>query len=151
MVQPCFSLIGRPIPPRLLVVGFMLRFGQAADAGRELKKLIGDESVNFMVSPYTRTRMTYEIVRKELGCTDFAMKEDPRLRGELKNHEWCLALVLVVLMLVACVVLVMLVRVLVLMLVLAQLLMAFFCHAVPSIYYAHEGARLSFLSRAMQG
>ncbi|CAN0429710.1 unnamed protein product, partial [Laminaria digitata] len=53
---------------------------QAAVAGRELKKLIGDESVNFIVSPYTRTRMTYEIVRKELGCTKFAMKEDPRLR-----------------------------------------------------------------------
>lgn len=112
----------------------MLRFGQAADAGRELKKLIGDESVNFMVSPYTRTRMTYEIVRKELGCTDFAMKEDPRLRGELKNHEWCLALVLVVLMLVACVVLVMLVRVLVLMLVLWFLLVWFILLCFLAVY-----------------
>lgn len=55
---------------------------QAAVAGRELKKLVGDESVYFIVSPYTRTRMTYEIVREALGPRDFFMKEDPRLRGE---------------------------------------------------------------------
>lgn len=55
---------------------------QAAVAGRELKKLVGDESVHFIVSPYTRTRMTYEIVRKELGQRQFSMKEDPRLRGD---------------------------------------------------------------------
>lgn len=71
----------------VLCLAFLLSFGQAAVAGRELKKLIGDESVNFIVSPYTRTRMTYEIVRKELGCTQFAMKEDPRLRGNFKNEE----------------------------------------------------------------
>lgn len=55
---------------------------QAAIAGSELKKLVGDESVYFIVSPYTRTRMTYEIVREKLGQRHFFMKEDPRLRGE---------------------------------------------------------------------
>eukprot|EP00752_Nemacystus_decipiens_P003312 g3065.t1 len=53
---------------------------QAAIAGSELKKLVGDESVYFIVSPYTRTRMTYEIVREQLGQRHFFMKEDPRLR-----------------------------------------------------------------------
>eukprot|EP00903_Cladosiphon_okamuranus_P021798 g20044.t1 len=53
---------------------------QAAIAGSELKKLVGDESVYFIVSPYTRTKMTYEIVREKLGQRHFFMKEDPRLR-----------------------------------------------------------------------
>ncbi|CAM9591992.1 unnamed protein product, partial [Ectocarpus sp. 12 AP-2014] len=54
---------------------------QATLAGRELQKLIGDESVYFIVSPYTRTRMTYKIVKEGLGKRQhFAMKEDPRLR-----------------------------------------------------------------------
>lgn len=35
----------------------------------------------FMVSPYTRTRITYEIVLKRLNPKEFAAKEDPRLRG----------------------------------------------------------------------
>ena len=33
---------------------------QAKEAGKRLKKLIGDESIQFYVSPYQRTRETYE-------------------------------------------------------------------------------------------
>ena len=55
---------------------------QAAAAGRDLRNLIGDESVYFIISPYTRTRMTYDIIRETLGRDRvFAVKEDPRLRG----------------------------------------------------------------------
>lgn len=32
--------------------------------------------------------MTYEIVRKELGNRQFAMKEDPRLRGEERDRKF---------------------------------------------------------------
>jgi len=61
---------------------------QAAIAGKELKELIGNESVYFIVSPYTRTRMTYEIVKEALGQDRmFAVKEDPRLRGAVQTHE----------------------------------------------------------------
>ena len=33
---------------------------QAAEAGRKLKEIIGDESVFFYISPLWRTRMTFE-------------------------------------------------------------------------------------------
>lgn len=55
---------------------------QAAEAGAKLKGIVGDESVYFMVSPYTRTRMTYDIVKETMNPKKWAAKEDPRLRGE---------------------------------------------------------------------
>lgn len=55
---------------------------QAAEAGAKLKDIVGDESVYFMVSPYTRTRMTYDIVKETMDPKKWAAKEDPRLRGE---------------------------------------------------------------------
>lgn len=65
----------------LRVVFACVLWGQAAEAGVRLREVIGDESVYFMVSPYTRTRMTYEIVRDTLNPKTWAAKEDPRLRG----------------------------------------------------------------------
>ena len=35
---------------------------QALEAGKKLKQLVGDESVQFYVSPYKRTRQTYEYI-----------------------------------------------------------------------------------------
>jgi broad specificity phosphatase PhoE len=39
---------------------------QANEAGRQLRALLGNESVKFYVSTHKRTRLTYEIVRAHL-------------------------------------------------------------------------------------
>ncbi|CAM9316520.1 unnamed protein product [Choristocarpus tenellus] len=56
---------------------------QACPNYERLRDLIGDESVYFLISPYTRARMTYQIIREVLNPRKWAMKEDPRLRAEL--------------------------------------------------------------------
>lgn len=61
---------------------------QAMEAGLKLRDLIGDESVYFMVSPYTRTRMTYNIVKETLDPKQWATKEDPRLRGKHRAQPY---------------------------------------------------------------
>ena len=40
--------------------------GQAKAAGKKLKELIGNESIQFYVSPYKRTRQTYEYILESL-------------------------------------------------------------------------------------
>ena len=39
---------------------------QAKEAGKKLKKLLGNESIQFYVSPYKRTRQTYECILESL-------------------------------------------------------------------------------------
>ena len=39
---------------------------QAKEAGKRLKKLLGNESIQFYVSPYKRTRQTYEYILESL-------------------------------------------------------------------------------------
>ena len=39
---------------------------QAKEAGKRLKKLLGNESIQFYVSPYKRTRQTYECILESL-------------------------------------------------------------------------------------
>ena len=39
---------------------------QAKEAGKRLKKLLGNESIQFYVSPYKRTRQTYEFILESL-------------------------------------------------------------------------------------
>ena len=39
---------------------------QAKEAGKKLKKLLGNESIQFYVSPYKRTRQTYEFILESL-------------------------------------------------------------------------------------
>ena len=39
---------------------------QAREAGKRLKKLLGNESIQFYVSPYKRTRQTYEFILESL-------------------------------------------------------------------------------------
>ena len=54
------SLSFTPLPPLPLLTP--LPISQAA--GIELKKLVGDESVTFYVSPFTRSRQTYELIQQ---------------------------------------------------------------------------------------
>ena len=64
---------------------------QAEEAGRRLKELVGDESLYFYVSPFWRTRSTFEGVVSVFPRTQFAYSEEPRLReqewGYLRSNE----------------------------------------------------------------
>jgi broad specificity phosphatase PhoE len=65
---------------------------QADTAGKELKSIIGgDESAFFYVSPYWRTRGTFEQIAKHFTPAKIKWTEEPRLReqdwGHLVNPE----------------------------------------------------------------
>merc|ERR1712050_179482 len=56
---------------------------QARCAGQELRRIIGDEHVKFMVSPYVRTRETLNaLVEPWGGLTSVRWEEDPRIREQ---------------------------------------------------------------------
>jgi broad specificity phosphatase PhoE len=57
---------------------------QAAEAGRRLRALVGDESVAFFISPYLRSRQTLDAVLRSSGIACPVIREDPRLR----EQEW---------------------------------------------------------------
>ena len=57
---------------------------QADAAGDELKKLLGDETICFYISPYWRSRMTFEQVVNHFDKTKIQWREEPRLR----EQEW---------------------------------------------------------------
>lgn len=60
---------------------------QALQAGKEIKNLIGEESVKFFVSPFWRTRQTYQGIAKSfpnIKKTSETFYEDLRLR----EQEW---------------------------------------------------------------
>lgn len=64
---------------------------QAAEAGRKLKALVGEESLYFYVSPFWRTRSTFEGIVRALPRSQFVYSEEPRLReqewGYLRSNE----------------------------------------------------------------
>lgn len=64
---------------------------QAVEAGCRLKELVCDESLYFYVSPFWRTRSTFEGVVSVFPRTQFAYSEEPRLReqewGYLRSNE----------------------------------------------------------------
>ena len=64
---------------------------QADSAGKELKSILGQESVFFYVSPYWRTRSTFEQLAKHFKLEKNDWIEEPRLReqewGHLVNPE----------------------------------------------------------------
>lgn len=61
---------------------------QALDAGRRLKSLLGDETVQFIVSPYVRTRETFNGIKHAWGDTPVKMKTDVRIREqEFGNYD----------------------------------------------------------------
>ncbi len=57
---------------------------QARRAGRVLKELLGGESVYFYISPFWRTRSTFENIVRPFPRSQFRYCEDPRLR----EQEW---------------------------------------------------------------
>lgn len=56
---------------------------QAIHSGKDLGLLLKNETVNAYVSPFYRTRQTFQHIKPFINVTD--MKEDPRLR----EQEWC--------------------------------------------------------------
>jgi broad specificity phosphatase PhoE len=64
---------------------------QAAEAGRQLKEMIGEGSVFFYISPLWRTRMTFEQIARSFTRDQFRYREEPRIReqewGHLRNQE----------------------------------------------------------------
>jgi broad specificity phosphatase PhoE len=61
---------------------------QAKEAGRQLKQIIGDETVGLISSPYYRARDTAKYMRESLDPIAF-YEEDPRLR----EHEFTAQLI----------------------------------------------------------
>jgi len=64
---------------------------QARQAGIEIKKLIGSETVYVYLSPYYRTRQTYETIKESIEANIVKTIEDPRIReqdwGHLRNPD----------------------------------------------------------------
>lgn len=64
---------------------------QAKYAGREIKKIIGRESIQVYLSPYYRTRQTYQYIEESVKDNIVRIVEDPRIReqdwGHLRNLE----------------------------------------------------------------
>ncbi len=59
---------------------------QAKQAGREIKSIIGDESLYVYLSPFFRTRETFEKVRESIENNVFKAIEDPRIREQDWGH-----------------------------------------------------------------
>jgi broad specificity phosphatase PhoE len=58
---------------------------QALKAGTQLKKIIGNESVRFYVSPLWRARETFELISCKFS-NKYDFREDPRLREQEYGH-----------------------------------------------------------------
>ncbi|CAF1590675.1 unnamed protein product, partial [Didymodactylos carnosus] len=57
---------------------------QAVDAGKRLKKIIGDESLYVYLSPYRRSKETFEGIQESINKQIINIREDPRIR----EQEW---------------------------------------------------------------
>ena len=57
---------------------------QAVNAGKRLKELVNDEKLYFYVSPFWRTRSTFECIAQAFPREQFDYNEEPRLR----EQEW---------------------------------------------------------------
>lgn len=57
---------------------------QAYEAGLKLKELVGNETMYFYVSPFWRTRSTFENIVRSFPRCQFEYSEEPRLR----EQEW---------------------------------------------------------------
>ena len=66
---------------------------QANDAGAALSKLVGNENMEFYVSPLFRTKQTFQQIAKNFPKEQYTWKEEPRLReqewGHLRSLEQC--------------------------------------------------------------
>jgi broad specificity phosphatase PhoE len=59
---------------------------QAIQAGVELKKIIGEEDAFFYVSPFWRTRETFENISLEFERKKISWTEEPRIREQEWGH-----------------------------------------------------------------
>jgi broad specificity phosphatase PhoE len=59
---------------------------QALQGGQEIKQLIGEETVRVYLSPYTRTRQTYQQISQSIAPSVDRVLEDPRLREQDWGH-----------------------------------------------------------------
>ncbi|MFT5194934.1 MAG: broad specificity phosphatase PhoE [Cellvibrionaceae bacterium] len=59
---------------------------QAADAGQEIAKIIGSEKIQAYVSPYYRTRQTFDGIAKAITPNLNEVIEDPRIREQEYGH-----------------------------------------------------------------
>jgi broad specificity phosphatase PhoE len=59
---------------------------QAQQAGVEIKSLIGDQSVYVYISPFFRTRQTFENIRESIAGNVIKVIEDPRIREQDWGH-----------------------------------------------------------------
>lgn len=57
---------------------------QAIEAGVKLKQLVGDETLYFYISPFWRTRSTFENIARQFPKSQLRYSEEPRLR----EQEW---------------------------------------------------------------
>ena len=57
---------------------------QAREAGENLKQIVGEESMYFYISPFWRTRSTFENIVRAFPRNQFQYNEEPRLR----EQEW---------------------------------------------------------------
>lgn len=55
---------------------------QARDTGCKLKEVVGNGSVQFYVSPFYRTRQTFQEISQAFTPEQFIMREDPRIREQ---------------------------------------------------------------------
>jgi broad specificity phosphatase PhoE len=62
---------------------------QAKQAGKEIKKIIGQETLQVYISPFYRTRQTYQYIQESIKENIVKAFEDPRIReqdwGHLRN------------------------------------------------------------------
>lgn len=59
---------------------------QAKQAGKEIKSLIGDKSIYAYLSPFFRTRETFENIRASISENVVKIIEDPRIREQDWGH-----------------------------------------------------------------
>lgn len=59
---------------------------QAGVAGINLKNIINEETIFFYISPYWRTRMTFEQIISKFPKEKYKLIEDPRLREQEWGH-----------------------------------------------------------------
>jgi broad specificity phosphatase PhoE len=59
---------------------------QAKEAGREIKSIIGDGSIYVYLSPFLRTRQTFENILEAISSNVTKTIEDPRIREQDWGH-----------------------------------------------------------------
>ena len=59
---------------------------QAQKAGLEIKNIIGSEKISVYISPFFRTRQTFEAIKENIGENIVRAIEDPRIREQDWGH-----------------------------------------------------------------